>query len=165
MAASLKYVPILKGKEGEFAALEELRTDVRSAIAPLIEVPSVPYDYVNDQPAKTLEAHIAGIALRLRKCWSGDGLVYLDLPNFGDGELLEDGTVALQLVLNDCLAKGLTIAPVISTTSSDDYLGAAAPHVAGSEAGACIRLRVSDFQEDKDPEKEIGDLLSSLGPK
>jgi len=44
------YVPILKGKEGEFAAREELSTAVRDVILPLVEVPRVPYDYANERP-------------------------------------------------------------------------------------------------------------------
>ena len=35
--ATPSYVPILKGKEGEFAALEALAADIRTAIMPLIE--------------------------------------------------------------------------------------------------------------------------------
>ncbi len=48
------YVPVLKGKEGEFAALEALEPDVRVRLMPLIEVPDVPYNYANDRPSRVL---------------------------------------------------------------------------------------------------------------
>jgi hypothetical protein len=44
MATQPIYVPMLKGKEGEFAALEVLNSDIRADLMPLIEVPGVPYD-------------------------------------------------------------------------------------------------------------------------
>jgi hypothetical protein len=49
------YIPVLKGKEGEFAALEALdplSTDIKPLLLPLIEIPSVPYDYANERPPK-----------------------------------------------------------------------------------------------------------------
>src|ERR1700730_18185355 len=95
------YVPILKGKEGEFAALEELSSSVRDAILPLVEVPRVPYDYANERPAKTLDEHVAGIAGRLQKCWP-DRQPYLALPWVWEAEQLVDGTVAVRKVLGDC---------------------------------------------------------------
>ena len=63
MATPPDYVPVLKGKEGEYGALEELSIDVRSHVMPLIEIPDVPYDYANDSPAKSLR--------RTRNMWPG----------------------------------------------------------------------------------------------
>src|ERR1051326_7818954 len=94
------YVPVLKGKEGEFAALEELKPQVRNRMMPLIEIPDIPYDYVNERPARTLDEHVSGIADRLRRCWP-DRPLYLDLPWFESEERLEDGRVALDAVLTD----------------------------------------------------------------
>src|SRR5262245_8571694 len=110
------YVPILKGKEGEFAALEELSSHVRDAILPLIEIPRVPYDYANERPARTLDEHIAGIADRLRRCWQ-DRVLYLDLPWFDEAEQLEDGTVAMYKVLRDCRDAHVLAIPIIATSS------------------------------------------------
>ena len=53
------YVPILKAKEGEYAALQSLGLDVRHQITPLLEIPSIPYDYIKEQPTKVLEDHLA----------------------------------------------------------------------------------------------------------
>src|SRR5229473_2564364 len=109
------YVPILKGKEGEFAALEELSSSVRDAILPLVEVPRVPYDYANERPARTLDEHVGGIAERLRKCWTGRPL-YLDLPWFGaDADTLVDGSIAVRKVLGDCRDADVDVIPVIAT--------------------------------------------------
>ncbi len=98
----------MKGKEGEFAALEALGNDVRPLLVPLVEVPEVPYDYTNDRPAKSLDDHVAGVADRLRKCRPGRPF-FLDLPWFED-EHLANGRIALEKVPGDCRVIGqLTI--------------------------------------------------------
>ncbi len=156
------YVPVLKGKEGEFGALEELKGDVRGRLMPLIEVPDVPYDYTNEGTAKSLDDHVSGIARRLKKCWQSNAL-YLDLPWFEGEERLSDGRVALEAVLADCTSQGVMAVPVVSRKKSVDYLSAAGRHSATAHSGACIRLVVADFGEDVDVEGEVGRLLGGLG--
>jgi hypothetical protein len=154
------YVPILKGKEGEFAALEALDAGVRESLIPLIEIPDIPYDYANDRPAKTLEAHVDGIGERLRRCWAGRPL-YLDLPWF-DEEQLGDGRVAAALVFADCTRFGVIAMPVISRTSTAEYLAAAQAHAVRCGAGLCLRLLVADFEEDVDLGAEVERLLNAV---
>lgn len=161
MAQLPAYVPVLKGKEGEFAALEELDpTDIKPLLLPLIEIPSVPYDYANERPAKSLDDHVAGIAERLRKCWPSRP-VFLDLPWFEE-ERLADGRVALEAVLADCEDKGVHSLPVVARRSSASYLSAAGAHANASRFGACVRLLVEDFEEDVDLVAEIDRMLNSL---
>jgi hypothetical protein len=157
------YVPVLKGKEGEFAALEALdplSADVKPQLLPLIEIPSVPYDYANERPAKSLDDHVAGIADRLRKCWPSRP-VLLDLPWF-DEERLADDRVALAAVLADCVAKGVHAVPVVARKSSVSYLSAAGNHASESGFGACVRLLVEDFEEDVDLSAEVDRTLNGL---
>jgi Beta protein len=156
------YVPILKGKEGEFAALQELKPNVWPLIMPLIEIPSVPHDYVNDRPAKSLDDHVAGIPERLSKCSMGHPL-YLDLPSYGVEEHLNDGRLGLDAVLADCRKYGVNVVPVVSRASSDDYLSAAGLHGVSSGLGVCVRLPEGDFNEDIDLETDIARILSKIG--
>ena len=158
------YVPILKGKEGEFAALETLANDVKEPIIPLIEVPGIPYDYANQRPAKTLEEHVSNVAERLRKCWA-DHPLYLDLPWFEDDERVPNGEVALESVLSDCRRLGVLVIPVVSRNSSPESLAAAGRHAAASRLGACVRLMVEDFEEDIDVEQEIIRLVATFGDR
>jgi hypothetical protein len=55
MAMHPSYVPLLKGKEGEYGALEALPSDIRTRLMPLIEIPDVPYDYTNEVVTKSLD--------------------------------------------------------------------------------------------------------------
>jgi T4 beta protein len=161
MTTTQIYVPILKGKEGEFAALEVLTAEVKRHLMPLIEVPKVPYDYANDRPAKSLDDHVAGIAERLRKCFSQAPL-YLDLPWFEGEEDLRDGRVAFESVLNDCARLGVQAVPVVSRVNSPKYLAAARRYAATSRRGICVRLLVKDFEEEIDLDAEIDRLLIGL---
>lgn len=158
------YVPILKGKEGEFAALSELSDAVRDTILPLIEVPRVPYDYVNERPTKTLDEHVAGVADRLQRCWQ-DRPVYLDLPWFGERENLENGIVAVRKVLGDCRNANVTAIPVIAGSSSPAYLAAVNEHLTECANGLCIRLKEADFDDEGDvePRALVDRLLNAVG--
>jgi hypothetical protein len=156
------YVPILRGKEGEFAALEALEPDVRKLIKPLVEVPGVPFDYANERPARTLQEHVQGIAARLCKCWGGQPL-YIHMPYFEDSGKLNDGRTALESVLADCKELGVAASPVVSSSSSAAYLAAAAAHVNSAKVPACLRLSVEDFEEDRDPDEIIVGIVDQIG--
>lgn len=157
--ATPAYVPILKGKEGEFAALETLRENVRDSIMPVIEIPSVPYDYANERPSKSVDDHIGSVAERLRRCW-GDRPVYVDVPWVEDNE---DGATPLDVALRRCQIGGLRVYPIISRRSSPGAVEAAARYVQATRLGMCVRLFVEDFEEDVDLDADTTRLLASCG--
>lgn len=156
------YVPLLKGKEGEFAALEVLAASVRARLMPLIEIPGVAYDYVNERPAKSLKDHVSGVADRLARCWPEMPL-YLDLPWFEEEEFLEDGRIAFEAVLSDCARLRVQAVPVISRTSSREYVAAASRYSAANRVGTCLRLLVGDFEDEVDLDAELDRLLDAFG--
>lgn len=157
------YVPILKGREGEYAALQELDPTIRAQVLPLIETPSVPYDFQKARQAKSLDEHVAGIPDRLRKCWPGSGPLLLDMPWFEEGERLSDGSVALDSVLSRCLDAGVGVIPVVARSSSADYRKAVRAHAARTNNGVCLRLEELDFADDVDVSTEISRVLDELG--
>jgi hypothetical protein len=59
------YVPILKGREGEFGALRTLDDAAKIGMTPLVEVAPIPWDFENNLPAKTIDKHLEKIADRL----------------------------------------------------------------------------------------------------
>lgn len=69
MSDPIIYVPVLKGKQGEFGALQRLAEKFRSKIMPRIEVPPVPYDFKNKRPKITIDRHLATVADYLRRSW------------------------------------------------------------------------------------------------
>ena len=153
------YVPILKGKEGEFAALETLWDDIPEQIMPLVEIPTVPYDYANERPSRTTEDHIANVSERLRRCW-GHRPVYIDVPwgNDNEGEV-----TPLDFALGRCEAGGIRAVPVISRQTAPEAIGAAARYSQATGSGACVRLLVNDFEDDVDIETDTLRLLAPFG--
>jgi hypothetical protein len=154
------YVPILKGKEGEYAALEALSADIKGMLMPLIEIPAIPYDYANERPAKSLDDHIADIPEKLKRSCAGMTF-YLDLPWFGEDEKLGNGQTGLEFILARSAALGVNAVPVVSRESTPAYLAAARGHSVSARCGACIRLLVEDFEEEVDLDAEVERLLVS----
>lgn len=154
------YVPILKGKEGEYAALEALKMEIKGQVMPLIEIPAIPYDYVNECPSKSLDEYVVGIPDRLYRACATTPF-YLDLPWFGQEETLSSGRTAFESVLTKSTELGIAAVPVVYRESSPAYLAAAKAHAAGTQSGTCIRLLVEDFEEDVDLDAEIDRLLST----
>jgi hypothetical protein len=154
------YVPILKGKEGEYAALEALGVDIKSMLMPLIEIPAIPYDYANERPTKSLDDHIAEIPERLKRACATMPM-YLDLPWFDNEETLSNGRTALESVLAKSVTLGMNPIPVVSRSNTPEYLAAARSHSSATGSGNCIRLVVEDFDEDVDLEAELKRLLLS----
>jgi Beta protein len=155
------YVPVLKGKEGEFAALEALAADVRAEIMPLIEVPSVPYDYANDRPSKTLADHIAAVADRIGRCWTES--IYIDLPWIETDERLTDGREPIAAMLENCGRLDVSAVPVLSRETSALGLASAGRYAETSRLGCCLRLLIGDFEEDTDLEQDINRIFDAIG--
>ncbi len=155
------YVPILKGKEGEFAALEALSSDVKPEVTPLIEVPGVPFDFASGRSAKSLDEHTRGFPERISRSW-GTNEFYLSTPYFGEDELLADGRCAFDFLLSECKRRGLGAIPVISPSSSDASLKTLFRRENLDET-VCIRLSTSDFTEDVDTDEVLSDLLQRIG--
>lgn len=157
------YVPILKGKEGEYAALEFLSPDVKALIMPLVEVPAIPYDFANEAPAKSLDEHIATIPARLQRA-CGAAPFYLDLPWFGEQEEVSGGKTALEAILTALATTDASPIPVVYRNSSPGLLAAAAAYAATNGRGVCVRLLVEDFEDDIDLDTEVDRLLSIVAP-
>ncbi len=159
---SIVYIPILKAKEGEYAALGALDLQMRLQIIPLFEIPGVPYDYLNERPAKTLDAHVRGIAGKISASWGGDRPFYLDFSAHSEAETLSDGTYALDAVLAEVKAAQVQAIPVIYTTNSESAVDAAAVYARDTRLGVCIRLMVADFDEEVDLEHRLDSLLTRM---
>lgn len=52
MKDQIIYLPILKGKQGEYGALKELKCEHKKKILPLVEIPPITLA-INDKPIKT----------------------------------------------------------------------------------------------------------------
>ena len=73
------YVPILKGKSGEFDAIKNLPNEIRENITPLIDIPRVSLKYPQKIQKEPLEAHFEKVINKLYKAWGTDLPLFVDI--------------------------------------------------------------------------------------
>jgi hypothetical protein len=101
------YVPILKGRKGEYGALETLSPAVKNALTPLIEIPPIPWDWQEEQPAKSIGSHLEKVGVNLQRCWPSDRPLCLDLLWISESERMSDGGHPLEYVFRTARERSL----------------------------------------------------------
>ena len=152
------YIPFLKGKQGEFSALRELREASRSSLTPLIDIPRVPVK----NRSKPLEDHLEKLADRVAKAWGGGRPLLVDLIDLPLAARTSAGEHYVSH-FGDALAKnGVAAIPVTSTDRDDAYQAA----IRGSwmKAG-CIGLRLlpDDLETPSMLEDDMQEVLDAVG--
>lgn len=139
------YVPILKGRKGEFLALSETSESRRDRMTPLIEVPPVPWDFEHERPAKSLDAHLDPVAANVLRHWGDNRRVLIDLAWISD-DPTEAGTHPVTKVLSDLRQGQSQAIPVAGPSRSDVYWSAVVEAVQQDGRGCCIRLEPDDLR-------------------
>lgn len=67
MFSDKHYVPAIKWRQGEYGALEDLRTHHKAELTPLVDVPPTPWDFAEERPTKSIDAHTARMPIRWRR--------------------------------------------------------------------------------------------------
>jgi hypothetical protein len=156
------YVPILKGRDGEYGALGSMSPEERERITPLVEIPPIPWDYTNDVPEKTIDQHLAKVDRKLEKSWGVDQPFFVDLMRIGEQERMSDGTHPLAHLFNRARLRTLKAIPVTGLIRDDDYQAACREIVGEDKRGVCLRLQRDDFDERGTLETAITKLLGLL---
>lgn len=156
------YVPILKGKAGEYGALQAVAPIAKSRMTPLIEVPRIPWDYVNECEQKTIDSHVEKVGEKIQAAWASDEPLFIDLPFLSPDETLGDGQHPLTFIFEDARTRSLHAIPVTGLRRSSDYQTAARDIAALDGSGVCLRLDGDDFEEMSALAAQIHDFLSLL---
>jgi hypothetical protein len=160
MSDRVIYVPVLKGKQGEFGALQSLDERWRSKIRPCIEVPAVAYDFTNHRPKTSVDRHLAVIADRLRLSW-GPLPFFLDLSLLPPDARTEDGTHPADRMFDACKEKGVNPIPVSQPQLDNVHQEILARRAKERGSGLCLRLRVEALLEG-DPVQIVKLLMARL---
>jgi hypothetical protein len=156
------YVPILKGKQGEYHALRELGADAKKRLTPLIEVPPIPWDYEKDEATKSLDAHLAGVPAKMQECWGADRHFFLDVALCSDGGSTSDGLHPAAYLLGNCRALNLQAVPVIGLGRPQAYVDAVAEAAEQDDRGVCIRIGGDDLEDTDDLGGGLAQLMGDL---
>lgn len=133
------YVPILKIKQGEKAALAQVSNNLASRITPLLEI-------VERTASKTPEAHILTAFKGLSESVSAYPRCFIDTQ-----EIAPDGPSAAHDVFRRARDAGIVFAPVTGVSRSADV----GPALAHRDHGIAIRLTRPEF--------ENGHLTEAIG--
>lgn len=156
------YVPTLKWRMGEMKALQALAASVQAYIMPLIEIPSVPWDYVQEQPQKQLEEHLQPIPSQIRKI-VGDLPCYVDLSLIDPGERMRSGEHPVTTFFKS--ASDLLIVPVTGLERDISYQDAVKEVNAEMTNGICLRISLDElFSESFDSRSESLLNILSVAP-
>ncbi len=156
------YVPILKVKRGEKAALEALDWSLYSRMTPLLEV-------VERRPEKaaTVNSHLDNAFKGLAECTKNFARVFLDA-----NEIASDGPAAALEVFQRAKAIGISFTPVTGLSRTADLSAA----MAFRSHGLCLRIIRAELESGNLTTKITGflghhvikpeeiDLILDMGP-
>ncbi|HMY17511.1 MAG TPA: beta family protein [Polyangium sp.] len=133
------YIPILKWKAGEQQALRDLFAADKSLVTPLAEITPAPWDYVRDQPTKTIDAQIGDVPEQILKHWGTDD-IFIDLVHIDPADRLANGAHPVTSIFAAMRSQKIAAIPVTSVNRDGTYQAAVASVVATDKRGVCIRL-------------------------
>jgi len=127
----IKYIPFLRGKTGEFVALQNLDEEVLDVICPLIQ-------FLPDTNQKRAGNYLQKISSELINAWNFDGnLIYFDTNYLKDMHFIAD----LMRVLTD---NGINLIPVIQPSSPEEYLNIVRDN--HRDNGIGVRIQVGSYR-------------------
>jgi len=156
------YVPILKGRDGEYGALTCLSAASRERITPLIELPPIPWDFEEEKPARTIDAHLKKVAEKLGRAWGSGRNLFLDFIWIAEAERMADGRHPVEYVFGSARAWGLALIPVVGLLRGEDYLFACAREIRQDQRGVCIWIQREDFVDFSDLNAELERVLTGV---
>lgn len=134
----LRYVPILRAKQGELQALAQLHFNVKGRTTPLLEVQPI-----EDPGRKTPEQHFANLANDLATKWGVEHRIFIDDQESGD-DPTSGGRHPIDELFVALDAKGLLAVPVTGLSRTPDYESAVIA-IAARTGNVCLRLEAGDF--------------------
>jgi len=145
-----KYVPILKGKQGEFIALQKLPSDIKNKIIPVIDL--VPNN------TKNIEDHVKSI-LRYFSKWEKERLIYIDGYLLDDSILLPGNIHPVQFIYDSLISDGYNIVPVLCGVISNELKSVVKDISIKANKGTAVRIFAKTIEEIN---AEIDELLTFL---
>lgn len=159
MFSETHYVPILKWKQGEQKAVEELNQNIKQCLTPLFEIPPIDWDYENDQPKKSIDQHLQNIGEALQKTWGLKRPIYIDTYWLEPHDHMENGEHPLEFIVNNASQFGINVIPVTSPNRDPEYQQIVKKINNSCNQGIGIRIDENDYENLND---SINELINTL---
>ena len=151
-----RYVPILKGKQGELRALKECYGPTMSGMTPLLEV--VPWEPDDTDPGQDVQ-EVQRTVKKFAEAWPASREPLLvdasDVEREPDIEVQDPASLEVRII-DGLRALGTSAEPVVRVSALDTYLDQVAHCVERHESGAAIRITAEDLDDVVTP---LGDLV------
>jgi len=156
------YVPMLKAKGGELAALKDLTPGVRAQLFPVFDVAEVPWDFEAEAPAKSLDEHLAKLPDNLFKS-IGSLPCAIDLSDLAPTDRMASGAHPITWLFGELRAKGVIAIPVVGPGYDAAYVTAAAQEIANDKRGCVVRVVGQARVFDPGLTANLAGVLASVG--
>lgn len=162
------YYPFLKGRDGEFRALEGLTVEQREPLTPLIDVPppSIKFERVDEVKwiqIATVDEALDGYAAKIVKAWGQVDPCLVDLAGFDPADRLASGEHPLKGFFSEAWNVGLAAVPVTGLDRDPAQIQAVREVISGRPLGAAIRLRGPALAQADGLASALRELLDQLG--
>jgi hypothetical protein len=159
------YVPILKGKDGEFRALASLMPNARQKITPFVDIPRRDLDLITNQPKDPIDVYLLKKAEKIYKSWGTTRKIFVDLFDLELDLRTPNGTHFLEFLFSCLRNNNVQATPVIGLDRSEDidYVNAVRNTVSADKRGVCIRLLDEDLEIPAGTYSNVHDLIQTLG--
>lgn len=159
------YVPVLKGKDGELRALEQLPPKARRNITPFIDIPRRDLDIKTSRPKDSIDAYLEKKANKIHMFWGTNQKIFVDVFDLDLGLRTPSGTHFVEFLFSQFRGHGVKAIPVIGLDRSEnlDYLSAVRNAILADKRGVCVRLLHEDMETATDTYTSVNDLVGSLG--
>lgn len=151
MISEKQYVPILKGKDGEFSALAKLPSEQKERIVPIIDL--VP------NPSKKFNDHLKDILGYVKKKWEQHRLFYIDGHMIQDYDYLSTGIYSMKYIFSELHKDNFNVIPVISNATGFEYNEQIKRILRIDNKGVCVRILRKAIN---DVNNELEQILSFL---
>ncbi len=159
------YVPVLKGKDGEFRALAHLTPNVRHTLTPFIDIPRRDLDLETNQPKHPIEVYLERKAKKIYKAWVTTRQIFVDVFDLELDLRIPSGTHFVEFLFARLRYYDVQAIPVIGLDRSEDtdYVDAVRNTISTDKRGVCIRLLDEDLEIPTGTYNDVDDLIRTLG--
>ncbi len=150
------YVPVLKGKEGEFRALSHLHSGIRAKLTPFFDITRP-----DDRWRGRTDEYLQKKADYIQKSWGCDETIFVD---FFDILTLQtsSGLHFVEFFFNELRKRNIWGISVTGLDRDEEYNISIKKVIESDNRGVCIRLLSYDIQDSFEANKKVNELLSFL---
>ncbi len=158
------YIPILKGKEGEFKALAHLPDSAKNRITPFIDIPRGVLDMHTNRPKDPIDTYLSKKAKKIHGAWGTSRHIFVDVFDLDLNLRTPNGMHFVDHLFLLLRGYGVQAIPVIGLDRAGDisYVEAIKNILFQDHRGVCIRLLLEDFELFQDTYVNIEELIERL---